>query len=170
MIDEDTIQARIREIGKELDAEYADKKPVFIGLLNGSFIFMADLIRAVSIDCEMDFIKLSSYGSAKISSGNVTEKKGLDANIAGRHIVIVEDIVDTGLSMRYILDQMAHHHPASVKVVTLLHKPEATREDVQLDWVGFSIPNEFVLGYGLDYGQLGRNLPAIYVLDEDEAA
>jgi hypoxanthine phosphoribosyltransferase len=168
MLDEATLQARIAEIGKEIAAEYADKNPILIGLLNGSFIFLADLIRHVDIDCEMDFIKLSSYGASKISSGQVTEKKALDADIEGRHVIIVEDIVDTGLSMRYILDQMKDHHPASLKVVTLLHKPDATREDVQLDWVGFSIDNLFVLGYGLDYGQLGRNLPAIYVLDQAE--
>mgnify|MGYP001171484625 FL=1 len=166
MIPNDVIQRRITEIGRDIDEMYKDKNPIFIGLLNGSFIFMADLIRNVTIDCEMDFIKLSSYGAEKISSGQVTEKKGLDAKIAGRHVVVVEDIVDTGLSMRYILDQMTHHNPASVKVVTLLHKPEAMREEVPLDWVGFAIENKFVLGYGLDYGQLGRNLAAIYVLDE----
>ncbi|HCR50010.1 MAG TPA: hypoxanthine phosphoribosyltransferase [Rhodothermales bacterium] len=166
MIPNETLQTRITEIGSAINEEYDGKNPIFIGLLNGSFIFMADLIRNVTIDCEMDFIKLSSYGAEKISSGQVTEKKGLDAKIAGRHVIVVEDIVDTGLSMRYILEQMAHHQPASVKVVTLLHKPDATRENVQLDWVGFSIENKFVLGYGLDYGQLGRNLAAIYVLDE----
>lgn len=166
MIDEATLQQRIAEMGAEIAAEYADKNPILIGLLNGSFIFLADLIRHIPFDCEMDFIKLSSYGASKISSGQVTEKKGLDADVKDRHVIIIEDIVDTGLSMKYILEQMHEHQPASVKVVTLLHKPDATREDVQLDWVGFSIDNLFVLGYGLDYGQLGRNLSAIYVLDK----
>lgn len=170
MISEEQIQDRIAEIGAEIDAEYADKKPILIGLLNGSFIFIADLFRALTIDCEVDFVKLSSYGEAKISSGQVTERKSLDAQIEGRHVIIVEDIVDTGLSMQYIVTQMQLHHPASLKIVTLLHKPDATRHDVKLDWVGFPIENKFVLGYGLDYGQLGRNLRAIYVLDPQNEA
>lgn len=167
-LDEATIQARIQEIGDEINAAYEGKTPIFIGVLNGSFMFLADLMRAVEIDCEVDFWKLSSYGAEKVSSGKVTELKKVDAQLEGRHVIIVEDIVDTGLSMQYILDRMQAYNPASVRVATLLHKPEATTVAVQLDYVGFSIPKLFVLGYGLDYGQLGRNLREIYILDEDQ--
>jgi hypoxanthine phosphoribosyltransferase len=114
----------------------------------------------------MDFIKLSSYGDAKVSSGQVTNLKNIDADIAGRHVVLVEDIVDTGLSMKYLTDQLEAGKPESLSVVTLLHKKQATRYSVQLDYVGFEIPDKFVLGYGLDYSQEGRNLDQIYILDE----
>ncbi len=169
-LDEATLQARIAELGREISRDYTGKTPILIGVLNGSFMFIADLMRALDIDCEVDFWKLSSYGAEKVSSGQVRELKKVDATLEGRHILIVEDIVDTGLSMQYILDRMNAYNPASLRVVTLLHKPDATRSDVQLDYVGFHIPNVFVLGYGLDYGQLGRNLPEIYLLDEDRAA
>ena len=167
-LDEATIQARIQEIGDTINATYEGKTPIFIGVLNGSFMFLSDLMRAVTIDCEVDFWKLSSYGAEKVSSGKVTELKKVDAQLEGRHVIIVEDIVDTGLSMQYILNHMQAYNPASVRVATLLHKPEATTVDVQLDYVGFSIPKLFVLGYGLDYGQLGRNLREIYILDDDQ--
>jgi len=162
----DTIQARIREIGAAIDRDYAGKIPILIGVLNGAFMFIADLMRAVDIDCEIDFMKLSSYGAAKVSSGEVTELKKIDANLEGRHVIVVEDIVDTGLSMEYIMKRMALHDPASVRVATLLHKPDSTEVDLDLDYVGFEIPNLFVIGYGLDYGQIARNLPDIYILDE----
>ena len=167
-LDEDTIQRRIAELGHQISREYEGKTPILIGVLNGSFMFIADLMRAIDIDCEVDFWKLSSYGAEKVSSGRVRELKKVDAELEGRHVIVVEDIVDTGLSMRYILDRMQEYNPASLRVVTLLHKPDATKTDVRLDYVGFEIPKIFVLGYGLDYGQLGRNLPEIYILDEDE--
>ena len=129
-------------------------------------MFLGDLMRAISIDCEVDFMKLSSYGAEKVSSGQVRELKHIDADIEDRDVIIVEDIVDTGVSMNYILDHMAEYAPRSLAVATLLHKPEATRKPVKLDYVGFSIPNLFVIGYGLDYGQLGRNLSAIYIQAE----
>jgi hypoxanthine phosphoribosyltransferase len=166
-ITKDQIEQRNFELGKLIDEEYAGKRPIFIGVLNGAFIFLADLMRYVSIPCEVDFFKLSSYGDEKVSSGKVTERKDLDAAIEGRHVIIVEDIVDTGLSMSYILNIMKHKNPASVKIATLLHKPGAMKFDVTLDYVGFEIPTLFVLGYGLDYAQEGRNLAQIYVLDED---
>lgn len=165
-LDEATIRTRIQEIGEQISREYAGRTPILIGVLNGSFMFIADLMRAIDIDCEVDFWKLSSYGERKVSSGQVHELKKVDANLEGRDVIIIEDIVDTGLSMQYILDRMREHNPASVKVATLLHKYEATRNDVQLDYVGFRIRNLFVIGYGLDYGQVGRNLPEIYILDE----
>jgi hypoxanthine phosphoribosyltransferase len=166
-ITKERIEKRLMEIGEQIDTEYADKKPIFIGILNGSFIFLADLMRHVSIPCEVDFFKLSSYGDEKVSSGKVTKLKELDAQIDGRHVIIVEDIVDTGLSMNYIMQLVKNQNPASVKIATLLHKPGAIKYDVALDYIGFDIPTLFVLGYGLDYAQEGRNLAQIYVLDEE---
>jgi hypoxanthine phosphoribosyltransferase len=164
-LDEDTIQERVRALAGEIDATYAGKRPIFIAVLNGAFMFFSDLLKSITIECEVDFMKLSSYGDAKVSSGNVSELKRIDAAIEDRHVIVVEDIVDTGLSMAYILERMAGYRPASLRTAVLLHKHEATRVEVRLDYVAFTIPDLFVLGYGLDYGQLGRNLPAIYVLD-----
>lgn len=164
-LDRDAIRERIATLGQTISTEFAGKKPILIGVLNGAFMFISDLMRSIDIECEIDFIKLSSYGAEKVSSGQVEELKWIDANLEGRHVIVVEDIVDTGLSMRYLMDRMAEYDPASIHTVTLLHKHEATEEDVQLDYVGFRIPNLFVIGYGLDYGQLARNLPDIYVLD-----
>lgn len=165
-ITKEQIDERLKQLGNQLNKNFADKKPIFIGILNGAFIFLSDLMRHVSIPCEVDFMKLSSYGDAKVSSGEVTELKHIDAQIEGRHIILVEDIVDTGLSMNYMLKSLKKNKPASVSVCTLLHKKEATKYEVQLDYVGFEIPDAFVLGYGLDYAQEGRNLSQIYVLDE----
>lgn len=165
-ITKEQLEERLSQLGRQLDKDFADKKPIFIGVLNGAFIFLADIMRHVTIPCEVDFIKLSSYGDEKVSSGKVTELKHIDAPIEGRHIILVEDIVDTGLSMNYLLENVKKQNPASVSVITLLHKKEATKYPVQLDYVGFEIPNAFVLGYGLDYAQEGRNLAQIYVLDE----
>lgn len=165
-IKKEQIEARLALLGDQLDREFEGKKPIFIGILNGAFIFLADLMRYVSIPCEVDFMKLSSYGDAKVSSGEVTELKEIDAKIKDRHVILVEDIVDTGLSMKYIVDRMKKLNPASVSVVTLLHKKDATLHDVQIDYIGFEIPTKFVLGYGLDYAQEGRNLGQIYVIEE----
>lgn len=167
-IHRDKIEERITEMGKQISDDYKDKKPIFIGVLNGAFIFLADLMRNVSIPCEVDFHKLSSYGDEKVSSGKVTERKELDADVAGRHIILVEDIIDTGLSMKYMVDKFKEMNPASVSVITLLHKKEATKHMVEIDYIGFQIPTLFVLGYGMDYAQEGRNLPHIYVIDDDE--
>lgn len=161
------IQARLLLMGDQINKDFDGKKPIFIGVLNGAFIFLADLLRYVTIPCEIDFMKLSSYGDEKVSSGQVTELKEIDAKIEGRHVVLVEDIVDTGLSMKYLVEKIKKNNPESVSVITLLHKKEATVHDVQLDYVGFEIPNKFVLGYGLDYAQEGRNLPQIYIIEED---
>lgn len=165
-ITKEQIEARLALLGEELDRDFEDKKPIFIGVLNGAFIFLADIMRYVSIPCEVDFMKLSSYGDAKVSSGEVTQLKEIDAKLKGRHVILVEDIIDTGLSMKYMLEQMRENNPASVSVITLLHKKDATLHDVQIDYVGFEIPTKFVLGYGLDYAQEGRNLAQIYVLEE----
>lgn len=165
-LDRETIQERTAQIGRALSEEFEGKKPIVIGVLNGAFMFMADLLRTLDIDCEVDFLKLSSYGAAKVSSGTVEELKKVDADLKGRHVIVVEDIVDTGLSMNYILNRLRRYDPLSLTTVTLLHKYEATEVDVDLDHVGFQIDNLFVIGYGMDYAQVGRNIPEIYILDE----
>jgi hypoxanthine phosphoribosyltransferase len=160
------IQKRVAELGKELSEEYKTKLPIFIGVLNGSFMFMSDLLKNITINCEMDFFKLSSYGDTKISSGRVKLVKDLNADITDRHLIIVEDIVDSGLSIKYIEELIAEHKPASMKVATLLYKPDSLKYDVKIDYIGFKIPSKFVIGYGLDYAQKYRNLPSIYALSE----
>lgn len=165
-LSEEKIQARIKELAAEISEEYNDKLPIFIGVLNGSFLFLSDLIKHVDAKCEIDFFKLSSYGDAKISSGKVKLIKELNADIEGRHVVIVEDIVDSGLSIKYIEELIATHNPASMKVVSLLVKPNSLKYDVKIDYIGFEISDEFVIGYGLDYAQHYRNLRAIYKLEE----
>lgn len=164
-IDEETLRGRIRELGRQITSDYAGKKPILIGVLNGAFMFLADLMREIRLDCEVDFIKLSSYGDAKVSSGRVHELKRIDADLEERHVIVVEDIVDTGLSMEFMLERLKQYGPASVRSAVLLHKYEATQVDLDLEYVAFRVPDLFVIGYGLDYGQLARNLPEIYVLD-----
>ena len=161
------IQERVAEMGRTITRDYVDTTPILVSVLNGAFMYTADLMRAIDTDCEIDFIKLSSYGDAKVSSGEVHELKSVDADLEDRDILIVEDIVDTGLSMEFMKGRLAEHDPASLRVATLLHKPTATQPDLRLDYVGFRIPDLFVIGYGLDYGQLARNLSDIYILDED---
>ena len=168
-LDEETIAARVAELGRQIAADYAgaDAPPILIGVLNGAFVFTADLLRALPSDYEVDFYKLSSYGEQKVSSGRVTEQKVASADLTGRHVIVVEDIVDTGLSMRYVLDRLAVLGPASLKAATLLRKPAAAKVTVEVDYVGFDIDNLFVIGYGLDYAQAARGLRSIYILDND---
>lgn len=166
LISSEQIQARVKELGQEISNDYKDKVPVFIGVLNGAFIFMSDLIKNVEIECEIDFFKLSSYGDSKISSGKVKLLKELNCDVNGRDIIIVEDIVDTGLSIKYIEDLFSKYSPKSMKVVSLLVKPESLKYDVKIDYIGFRIPSQFVIGYGLDYQQKYRNLTSIYVLSD----
>jgi hypoxanthine phosphoribosyltransferase len=163
----DQLNERVAELGEQINRDYEGKRPIFIGVLNGAYIFLSDLMRQVELPCEVDFLKLSSYGDEKVSKGQVTDLKDIDADIEGRHVILVEDIVDTGLSMKYLVNKLERKNPESIKTVTLLHKKEATHHDVQLDYVGFEIPSLFVLGYGLDYAQEGRNLAQIYILDKD---
>lgn len=166
MITEQQIKDRIKELGKEISKEYEGKLPIFIGILNGSFMFLSDLLREVTIHCEMDFLKLSSYGDEKISSGNVKTLKELNADISERHIIVVEDIVDSGLSIDYIDKLLNEHNPASIKYVSLLVKPGSIKYDIKIDYIGFEILDQFVIGYGLDYAQKYRNLSSIYVLSD----
>src|SRR4030065_2348689 len=166
LLTEEQIQNRIKELAAQISLEYKSSVPVFIGVLNGSFLFMSDLIRYLSIDCEVDFFKLSSYGDAKISSGNVRLLKELNCEVNERDIIIVEDIVDTGLSLKYIEELFSEKSPNSMKVVSLLVKPGSLKYDVKIDYIGFRIPDKFVIGYGLDFAQKYRNLRGIYVLNE----
>ena len=170
MIGERRIRARVKQLARQISKDYRGTVPVFIGVLNGSFIFFADLIREISIDCEVDFLKLSSYGDAKISSGNVKLLKDLSCQVEGRDIIIVEDIVDSGLSMEYIKHLIERENPKSFRIVTLLYKKVAAKTAVQIDYVGFTIPKDFVIGYGLDYAQKKRNLKDIHKLVETRAA
>ena len=164
LISEDQIQSRVKELGKQITMDYQGTIPVFIGVLNGSFLFMSDLIKCVDLDCEIDFFKLSSYGDEKLSSGKVQLVKELNCDVNGRDIIIVEDIVDSGLSVKYIEEMFAENNPKSMKVVSLLVKPKSLKFNVKIDYIGFDIPSKFVIGYGLDYAQKYRNLRSVYIL------
>jgi hypoxanthine phosphoribosyltransferase len=161
----DEISAAIKKIAAALNTEYEGRRPLFIAILNGSFIFASDLFKELSIQAEICFIKLASYKGTK-SSGHVVTAIGLDIDLIGRDVVIIEDIVDTGKTLSHFLPQLRHQQPASMKIVALLHKPEATVFPLHIDYLGFTIPDKFVVGYGLDYDGLGRNIPAIYKLVE----
>jgi len=162
---EETIQNKIKELAGQINEDYAGKKPLFIAILNGSFMFAADLFKHLTIDAEISFIKLASYKGVK-STGHVITAIGLDSDLYQRDIVIVEDIVDTGKTLAAFLPQLLHHQPSSLKITALLHKPEAMQHPIKIDYLGFSIPNKFVVGYGLDYDGLARNLKEIYQLAE----
>lgn len=166
MITAEQIAERVKLLGEEISNDYQGKLPIFIGVLNGSFMFLSDLLKEMKIHCEMDFMKLSSYGDEKISSGNVKMLKELNADINERHIVIVEDIVDSGLSINYINKLLSEYNPASIKFVSLLVKPNSIKYDIKIDYIGFEISDQFVIGYGLDYAQKYRNLKSIYKLSE----
>ena len=166
VISDEDIQKRVNEIAMDLSQKFKDEVPILIGILNGSFIFMADLIRALDIDCEMDFIKLASYKGSH-STGTVRLLKDISAEITGRHVVIVEDIIDSGLTIKFIKDRMQDAAPASLMIVTLLLKPDVANLDFPIDIVGFEIAPDFVVGYGFDYDQKMRHLPAIYRIEKD---
>ncbi|MDE3253782.1 MAG: hypoxanthine phosphoribosyltransferase [Bacteroidota bacterium] len=163
---ESLILEKIGELAERLNKDYAGKRPLFIAILNGSFMFTADLFKALTIEAEICFIKLASYKGTK-STGQVVTAIGLDMDINGRHVVILEDIIDTGKTMNEFLPQLRHQQPASLKIAVLLHKPEATVFPVTIDYCCFSIPNKFVLGYGLDYDGLGRNIRELYQLSNE---
>lgn len=158
------ISKRLKEIAKKINKDYKGRKPIFIGILNGSFIFLSDLIREIKIECEIDFLKLSSYGDEKISSGDVKMLKELNCQIENRDIIVVEDIVDSGLSASFIKNIIEQKNPSSLRFISLLFKKNTSNLDFKIDYIGFKIDNKFVVGYGLDYAQKYRNLKAIYVL------
>lgn len=164
-LSEQEIHARIAELADALNKDYAGKRPLFIAILNGSFIFAADLFKSISIEAEICFIKLASYKGTS-SSGQVITAIGLDVDLINRDVIILEDIVDTGKTLNEFLPKLHHQQPASLKIVALLHKPEAAVFPIKIDYTGFSIPNRFVVGYGLDYDGLGRNIREIYQFAE----
>jgi len=164
LLDADTIQRRVRELGAQLSRDYADKNPVLICILKGAAIFMADLVRHISVPVRMDFMAISSYGSGVRTSGVVRILKDLDSSIERQHVLIVEDIVDSGLTLSYLLDNLQSRQPASLRTCVLLDKPGQRRVPLKADYVGFEIPDEFVVGYGLDYAENYRHLPYIGVL------
>jgi hypoxanthine phosphoribosyltransferase len=170
LMDRQMIQEKVNEIAAKIDQDFKGKNPILMIVLNGSFIFGSDLMRALTIDCEVDFIKISSYGDEMTSSGEVKMKKDYDCLVHNRHLIVIEDIVDSGLSLSFLKRKFSLQDPASVSFVTLLHKPENSKLEFELDHVGFEIGNEFVLGYGLDYKQKWRNLPDVYVrVDSDDS-
>jgi hypoxanthine phosphoribosyltransferase len=162
-ISEESIQEKIKELAVQLNKEYEGKRPIFLSILNGSFLFTADLFKEITIEAEVCFIKLASY-KGMTSSGNVITAIGLDANVNGRDIIILEDIIDTGKTLHHFLPQLESSQPASIKIAVLLNKKEALAYPVKVDYACFDIPNKFVVGYGLDYDGLGRNTKAIYQL------
>lgn len=159
------LKSCVERLATQISSDYHGKKPLFIAILNGSFMFAADLFKSIRIEAEICFIKLASYKGTK-STGQVITAIGLDTDIHNRHVVIIEDIVDTGRTLHEFLPQLQHQQPASLELAVLLHKPEATRYPLSIKYLGFSIPDKFVVGYGLDYDGLGRNLGEIYRLKE----
>lgn len=162
-IEQNAIEKRISTLATQIDIDYKDRCPLFVVVLNGAFLFATELLKNISLDCEITFVRLASYSQTE-SSGKIREIIGLEEKIAGRDVIIIEDIVDTGLTMKQLLEQITKLDPASIEIATLLHKPEALRTPIKMRYIGFEIPNKFVVGYGLDYDGLGRNLNALYVL------
>ncbi len=162
---EEAIESKIKTIAAQINKDYAGKQPLFVAILNGSFMFASDLFKAITIEAEICFIKLASYKGTK-SSGHVITAIGLDIDLIGRHVIVIEDIVDTGKTLSEFLPQLEHQQPASMRIAALLHKPEATVYPITVDYLGFAVPNKFLLGYGLDYDGFGRNIPCIYKLIE----
>ena len=169
LLSEEKIHARIAELGKELSREYAGKNPLFVGVLKGVVVFYADMVRAVTIPCEFDFMAVSSYSGTE-STGKLNIKKDLGCDITGRHVVILEDILDTGFTLSRTVALLKGRNPASLKICTLLDKPERREAEIEADYVGFTIPNMFVVGYGLDYNERYRNLPYVGVLKPEAYA
>jgi hypoxanthine phosphoribosyltransferase len=157
------IDKEIKRLGAQINKDYEGKRPLFIAILNGSFMFASDLFKELTIEAEICFIKLASYKGTR-STGHVITSIGLDESLKDRHVVIIEDIVDTGKTLSEFLPQLIDHHPASLKIAALLHKPDALVHPLTIDYIGFSVPNKFLLGFGLDYDGLGRNLKEIYKL------
>ena len=167
LFSEEQLQTRIVELGAQITEDFRDKEPIFVGVLKGCFVFMADLLRSVDMYCTMDFMAVSSYGSGTTTTGAVKINKDLSQDIAGRHVIIVEDILDSGVTLSYLKNYLEVRKPASITLVTLLDKPSRRRADVKADYVGFEVEDAFVVGYGLDYAEEYRNLPYIGVLKSE---
>ena len=167
LIDEDRLRSRVHELGEEISSDYAGRDLLLIGVLKGAVFFMADLMRTLTIPCEIDFMAISSYGAQTDSSGVVRILKDLDINIEGRDVLVVEDIIDSGLTLSYLMRNLEAREPASLEVCSLLTKPDRREIDVPVRYIGFEIPNRFVIGYGLDFAERYRNLPYVGVLDTE---
>ena len=167
LIDEETLAARVAELGVEVSADYQGRDLLLIGVLKGAVFFMADLMRHLTVPCEVDFMAISSYGDSTDSSGIVRILKDLDINIEGRHVLVVEDIIDSGLTLSYLMRNLESREPATLEVCALLTKPARREIDVPVRYVGFEIPNKFVVGYGLDFAERYRNLPYVAVLSQE---
>jgi hypoxanthine phosphoribosyltransferase len=164
LVQKDALEHRVRQLGAEISADYADRNPLLVGVLKGAVFFLSDLMRRIEIPCEVDFMAVASYGSSTDSSGVVRILKDLDATIEGRDVLIVEDIVDSGLTLQYLLRSLGARDPASVEVCALLVKPERRKVELPIRYVGFEIPNRFAIGYGLDHAEKHRNLPYVAAL------
>jgi hypoxanthine phosphoribosyltransferase len=170
LVNEDALQARIAELGAEISADYRGQDLLLVGVLKGAVFFMADLMRQIDIPCEVDFMAISSYGAGVDSSGVVRILKDLDVSIEGRNVLVVEDIIDSGLTLSYLLRNLESREPASLEICALLTKPERREIDIHCRYIGFEIPNRFVIGYGLDFAERYRNLPFVGVIREELAA
>ncbi len=160
------IASTVERLAAEISRDYRDDNPLFIGILKGSFVFMADLVRRLDFPLELDFIRLSSYGSGRETSGAVRVVQGLRSTVKGRHVLVVEDIVDTGITVAFLLDYLKKKRPASLRLCTLLDKPSRRRVPIEIDCLGNTVPDKFIVGYGIDYDEKYRNLPDIYFLEE----
>lgn len=169
LLSAEEIQKRVAELGAEISREYQGKEILLIGILKGAFVFCADLIRHITVPTEVDFMAVSSYGKSTESSGVIRIVKDLDTEVQGKHLLLVEDIVDSGLTLRYLREYLQHHQPASIRIAVLLDKPSRRKTEVTVDYTGFSIPDEFIVGYGIDYAEHHRNLPYIGMIGESEA-
>jgi hypoxanthine phosphoribosyltransferase len=167
LIDEDRVAERVRDLGQEISRDYKGRQPLMVGVLRGAVVFLADLIRHLELNLRVDFMSVASYGSATDSSGEVRLVKDLESSILGADVILVEDIVDTGLTLDYLLRNLENHRPGSLRVCSLLSKPDRRRVEVPVDYLGFEVPDKFVVGYGLDFNQQFRNLPHIAVLNQD---
>ena len=165
LISESEIKKRVKALANKINEDYKGKKPIFVGILNGCYVFMADLLREIDLDIEVDFVKIRSY-EGDSSTGTIKFRKDISADIDGRDIIIVEDIIDSGFTINFLVNRLRNSGPKSVAVATILFKKEVAKLDFDVDYVGFEIPPEFVVGYGLDYDEIGRNLPHIYKLKE----
>lgn len=161
LISQPTIQKRVRELARRISADYRNKKPVLIGVLKGVFVFLADLIRHLRMMVECDFVSLSSYGTKTVSSGKIKCRQDISLMIKGRDVIIIEDIIDSGRTLKYLVTRLKKYQPQSIRVCTLLDKPSQREVEVKIDYIGFKIPNKFVVGYGIDYNEQYRNLPYV---------
>ncbi|WIW71351.1 MULTISPECIES: hypoxanthine phosphoribosyltransferase [Anaerosinus] len=167
LLDEETLAKRIKEMGEQISKDYEGKEVIVIGILKGSVIFVADLVREVTVPVSFDFMAVSSYGNRTTTTGTVRILKDLDYDIEGKHVLIVEDIIDSGVTLSYLIEHLAGRKPASLKLCTLLNKPERRKVEVKVDYIGFTVPDAFLVGFGLDYAEKYRNLPFIGILKEE---